>query len=63
MASSTDALVADIRKYSIGGDFKGLVALLQQQSEVLSQTDPPYLDTITDCLDASTHCLGLLAVL
>ena len=63
MASSTDALVADIRKYSADGDFKGLVALLQQQEESLAQANPAVLDTMIDCLDSSSHCLGVLAAL
>lgn len=63
MASSTDALVADIRRYSADSDFKGLVSLLQQQEESLAQTDSAVLDTMIECLDSSSHCLGVLAAL
>lgn len=63
MASSTDALVADITKYSKENNFKDLADLLKGHESGLADTDPSVLDTMIECLNSSSHSLGVLAAL
>lgn len=63
MASFVDSLVADIRKVPSEGNFKELAAKLAQYEEQLSKVDVSVLDTMVECLDVSSHSLGVMAAL
>lgn len=63
MASFVDSLVADVRKVQGEGEFQELVARLNQCEEQLSKVEVSVLDTMIECLDVSTHSLGVMAAL
>lgn len=63
MASFVDSLVADVRKVQGEGEFQELVARLNQCEEQLSKVEVSVLDTMVECLDVSTHSLGVMAAL
>ena len=63
MASFVDNLVAEVRKVLAGSDLKELVAKLNKHEEQLSQVELSVLDTMIECLDMTSHSLGVLAAL
>ena len=63
MASFVDNIVSEIRKVPAEGDYKTLAEKLNQYADQLSKVDHSVLDNIIDCLDITTHSLGVLAVL
>lgn len=63
MASLVDSLVAEVRKVPADGNFGELTARLNHNVEQLSKMDLSVLDTMIECLDVSTHSLGVLAAL
>ncbi len=63
MASFVDNIVSEIRKVPAGGDYKALATKLKQYADQLSKTELSVLDNILDCLDITTHSLGVLTVL
>lgn len=63
MASFVDSLVADVRKVPAEGGFQELATKLNQCEEQLAKMELRVLDTMIECLDASTHSLGVLAAL
>lgn len=63
MASFVDSIVAEVRKVPPDGDYKELAVKLKQYEEQLSKVDLAVLDTMIECLDPSTHSLGVLAAL
>ena len=63
MASTVDNLVADIRKVSEKAELKEIAAKLISQEEHLANAELSMLDTMIECLDVSTHSLGVLAAL
>lgn len=63
MATTVDGLVADIRKVSEKTELKEIAAKLISQEEELANVELSMLDTMIECLDVSTHSLGVMAAL
>lgn len=63
MATFINSLVADVRKVPAEIAMKDLVTRLNDSQEQLSRTDLSVLDTMIECLDVTSHSLGVLAAL
>ena len=63
MANFINGLVADVRKVPGEVSVKDLVSRLKESEEQLSKTELPVLDTMIECLDMTTHSLGVMAAL
>ena len=63
MATFINGLVADVRKVPVELDIKDLVGRLNDSEEQLSRTELSVLDTMIECLDVTSHSLGVLAAL
>lgn len=63
MASFVNGLVADVRKVPVEIELKELVTRLNENEKQLSRTELSVLDTMIECLDVTSHSLGVLAAL